>query len=550
MPASVTLGILESNQRAAQTLYENIDRQINGVLDLQLKGSEFQYKIAQDAVNAAEQKRFNDARILSLKNENDLRAFQLETERQLAPLKLETAKVGLANERVQRSASLFNNIVSPYDTVIGSVFAKTQNPDLIRQYTGYKQQWQAAVASGNPFGSQEAQVYQKNVDALVKNYSDPTKDMSQADYNPETANLLKSFAPQEAQRYELRNPVNKPIRQSLVEGMLNGGPEFRAKYGTTANFNQQESADIINAGNAIDAIDQQIKLEFDKQKNFTDPSYRDTPERKQYYDKLINESNEKVNELTDRKRMINESILGGNRFLAPSEKVDKAEQDRLAKEEAARKANQEMIKSLGINQNPESLIREQIKSPQARIEQDKTKMIDSNFKELSERAPRIMGSFSADSSWMQQVIVQNKGKLDDAAKSAITTSMMNAVEKTPFSEILSGKNQMSLAEMQLMIDQIPYEGNDMKLIDVVPNVKQITPYGPVQGVQTVIPLYSTDDKDEKESGGSKSKSIENRDFYKSASLYIYDNSLPGTVESRYKKLLAHVLSAKLASGSY
>jgi hypothetical protein len=254
-----------ANQQTAN-LYNVIDRNLTQKANLQLQISNNEANLAMKGFEFGEQVRMNDARLEQAAAANAIQAQRFELEKQklnrdmqLFPIQVETEKFKLENERtraafLERKAQneLFSDAIAPIQSKFAAAFASIQDPDMAREYTEIISRAKAGIASGNNINLEELD---RNVSSLIDSKKDSPFKSDQ--YNPEVAQYLQVFAPNEAKRYETRNPTIQKNRSLLGGSMLTASDSAFAQIAEQEGhiFTPEETKVIVTGRTVVSQLE-------------------------------------------------------------------------------------------------------------------------------------------------------------------------------------------------------------------------------------------------------------------------------------------------------
>lgn len=230
--AETALQMMQIGQQHSLAILNQVDNAMTRSLEIQSREGQLTLDMHQKALQFAEEKRYNTARIQGIENENAIRAQQVALEMQAAPLKFQTAQLQLQaakysfeKQKYATDETIFNNITQDYDDIMGSKFLKTKNPDQLRAYLQVKNKYRDKTVSGEQFNRQSFEKELKKID-------DQFVDAKPIEgYSDETAFLFEKVSPAARKEYERRNnPTVVKSRNGLAVGYITGGDEYKAKF--------------------------------------------------------------------------------------------------------------------------------------------------------------------------------------------------------------------------------------------------------------------------------------------------------------------------------
>jgi hypothetical protein len=321
------LQLLESNRVAVGQAFGQIFDTMESLNRTGIQAAQFKAETTKMQFDMAEQARRTDADIASTVFRNNLAASAHQAEMALMPLKFETEKLRLESSKVQHERALktaqqqeFNTIAGPWKDIAASTFAKNQNPEYAKGYLQVESAWRAKIAAGEKF---DPAAFSRDISYLNSEYGQ-VDDAS--GYNPEVTHLLRAMgAPNEAARYETKNPVFSGNLAGLKASAILGGPQgfqnVAGKYGHL--FDEKEMANLAIAADSYGSFDSVLEG-LDKSRRMTFAQLNQYPDGDPRRDTLLQQLegiSSEINSIRSQRDQVFRSVVTGD-GIVPASKIE------------------------------------------------------------------------------------------------------------------------------------------------------------------------------------------------------------------------------------
>ena len=239
------LALLDSAQRQAQIVHEQVATQLDRSMQLQRENTEFQVGVAMKGLQFAEESRMNDARIHEMEVQNQLRASEFDLRRRELDLKLQEQPLirearllsiqATKDERKARienyKAAQFDKTVSSFNDSMGMFLIGTESQDAAKEYNSLRGQWRNKVANGEEFDSQ---AYETEMNSIIDKYKDakPT-----GVWSPESQMIFGLISPSLERAYQMKNPVVGRNANAVAGSLLTApADDFTKGMGTLGSL--------------------------------------------------------------------------------------------------------------------------------------------------------------------------------------------------------------------------------------------------------------------------------------------------------------------------
>lgn len=316
--ADSALTLLDMQRQTGAQVFGQISAHLNSVSETAQQTARFTLGAATQVFEMKETARMNDAKLAQIQFQDELAAKAHESEMTLMPLRVESERLRLETEKARaenqlraNQSSMFNDVVAPFNTRVGSTFARNQDPGYAKGYLGIQAKWRGHMAAGGKF---DAAAYGRDVEELDRSFKDSTPS---GDYNPEVSFLLGELgATSEKSRYEAKNPVFKSNMLAIKSGIVMGGGQglgamMRPEIGSM--FTEDETRSLGMANQAYGSLNEQVEAK-QTQLNKVNTAYSamaaDNPARAQMGKYLESLSNEFSNLVSQRDNILSQVLDG------------------------------------------------------------------------------------------------------------------------------------------------------------------------------------------------------------------------------------------------